>query len=254
MWFLRSGSVVLAFLMMFVPSAAAQVEGSATMDFRTPSELYMVLDGKVSGEEAADMRQMMDTPSDYTQGDGDGQVEQNEVDAIETFFKGIFGEMEDSEATPTGSFTVDGKAPSSFSLVTVDIRDATGSVDSTDALTIHLEFKSMFDVTAGDRHTVRIEADESNESEDDDSSEFGDIGTISLKAPKGYIIDSTTGLPAGGSVSGDKKSISFTEVPKPTGEDIVIVFAKGGGSSPGPALWASLGLLGAVVVLRRRRA
>ncbi len=249
--FARIGSVVLAFLMILVPVAAAESVGSGVIDFKSPSEIVMILDGKIDGEDALQLRQGMDTQSQFTSGNGNGQVEQSEVDTFENFFKGFFSDAEDSDLSPTGSFTVDGKGAKGFELVSLDIRDATGPVDSEEPVTIHIEFKSTFDVVAGARHEVRIVAD--NETDDEEENEeFGNIGTISLKAPKGYIIESTTGLPEGAKVSSDKRSISYDGLPQSTGEDTVIVFTKSGGAAPGPAFLLGLVLLVAIVAFRRR--
>lgn len=250
--FARIGSVVLAFLMIVVPAAAAESVGSGVIDFKSPGEVAMILDGKIDGEDAMQLRQGMDTESQFTSGNGNGQVEQSEVDKFEDFFKGIFSDAEDSDVSPTGSFTVDGKGAKGFELVSLDIRDATGPVDSESPITIHIEFKSTFDVAAGDRHEVRIVADNETQDDEEENDEFGNIGTISLKAPKGYIIESATGLPEGAKVSSDKRSISYDGLPQSTGEDTVIVFVKGGGAAPGPAFLVGLVVLVAIVAFRRR--
>lgn len=252
MQFARIGSCVLAFLMILMPAAAAESVGSGTIDFKSPSEVAMILDGKIDGEDALQLRQGMDSSQGFS-GNDDGTVQQSEVDAFENFFKGFFQDSEDGDVSPTGSFTVDGKGAKGFELISLDIRDATGPADSEDPITIHIEFKSTFDVTAGDRHEVRILAEEDQgDEEESGSDEFGNIGTITLKAPKGYIIESTTGLPAGAKVSSDKRSISYDGLPESTGEDTVIVFVKSGGAAPGPAFLVGLAAIGLLVVLRRR--
>ncbi|HEX9816282.1 MAG TPA: hypothetical protein VGB18_04825 [Candidatus Thermoplasmatota archaeon] len=252
MRFAGIGSVVLASLMILVPAAAAETIGSGTIDFKSPSEVMMILDGKLDGDDALQARELMDADSDFTSGNGDGTVQQEEVDAFENFFKGFFSDAEDSDVSPTGSFTVDGKPAEGFALISLDVRDATGPVDSEDPITMHIEFKSTFPVTAGDRHEVRILAEEGQEEEEEGNEEFGNIGTLTLKAPKGYIIDSATGLPAGAKVSSDKRSISYDGLPQSTGEDTVIVFTKSGGMAPGPAFLIGLIAMVAIVAFRRR--
>ena len=248
------GSCVLAFLLILAPAAAAESVGSGVVDFKSPSEVAMILDGKIDGEDAVEFRQTMDAESPYTSGNGDGTVQQSEVDAFENFFKSFFSDAEDGDVSPTGSFTVDGQGAKGFELVSLDIRDATGSADSDSPITIHIEFKSTFDVTPGDRHEVRILADNQTDGNDDEESdEFGDIGTLTLKAPKGYIIDSASGLPPGAKVSSDKRTITYEGLPESTGQDTVIVFTKSaGGFAPGPAFLVGLAAVALLVVLRRR--
>jgi hypothetical protein len=242
-------TLLAALALTFLPSAAAQTSGSASINFQSPGEVLLVLDGKISGEDASQLRQSMDQPSQFTSGNGDGTVQQSEVDAIEAFFRGLFDEIDEGDVGPTGSITVDGKGPQGFALVDVDIRDATGPVTSESPITIHIEFKSTFNVTAADRHTVRLEGND--DGEEGDSGEFGDIGTVTLKAPKGYVIESAQGLPAGAKVSSDKKSINYDGVPTSNPEDTVIVFARSGGSAAGYGFLFGVGVLIAVVALRR---
>jgi hypothetical protein len=230
---------------MFIPGALAA--NSATIDFKSPSEAVMTLEATISGEQAADMREYMDySGQGGAGGNGDGTVQQNEVDAVETFFKGFF-EQDGEDSSPAGSFTIDDKAPSDFELSEFDIRDATGAVSSTSPITMFMEFTIKFDITAGDRHTVRIEAEEGDDEDNDNPAGDFEIEDATLKAPKGYVIESATGLPEGASVSGDKKSIHYNGLPSSQDEDTVIVFQKSGGGSPGFGF--TLGLLGTVAVV-----
>lgn len=234
--------------------ATATAANTAVVEFRTPGEVVMVIDANVEGESASDMRQFMDSDEQGGfggDGNGDGTVQQSEVDAFEEIFKGFFSMANESEGAPTGSITVDGVPPKEFKLEALEIRDGTGPVTSQDPIQMHIAFLMAFDVQSGDRHTVRIEADE-----DGGENAYGGDFTIaqgSLKAPRGYVIESTTGMPPGASLSDDKKSITFEGIPQAASEDLVIVFTKGGGGIPSLGMVGILAVLVAAALAFRRR-
>src|SRR5687767_9160161 len=142
-------SVLVAFLMGLTLAVGAASASSAVVEFKGPSEAWMIVDAEIKDEDASQMREFMDSESEYggAQGNNDGTVQQNEVDAVEEFFKGFFS-MSDEDDAPTGSMTMDGKAPTDFSLEAFDIRDATGPVTSTETIIMHIEFSTTFDVEA----------------------------------------------------------------------------------------------------------
>lgn len=242
-------SAVLAALVatLLVPTALAEV-GKAEMKFESPSKLVATIEAQITGQQAQEMRQFMDQNEGANE---DGTVQQSEVDALEEFFKSFMDGAEE-EATLGSSMTMDGKEATLADLGTFDFKDATGPVTSTDAITAYMVMSITFPIEAGETHTLHLEAEDPEGGDESEESEWGTISQTVLKAPSGYVIQSSEGLPEDASVSGDKKSVTFDGSPG-SSQNMTVVFAKGGGmGAPSPALVFVVVLLAGVAFLRRR--
>jgi hypothetical protein len=234
----------VALSLAVVPAASASTSGTLVLNFETPSKLVMTFDGTVDGEDAANFRSMMDQSGNH-----DGTVSADEVRAFQESFKGFVNGAGEQSNPTGGAFTMDGKEPKSFTCTVFEVHNAEGPVSSTAAMQWHAVLQSMFELATADTHTLKV--GESNQSHGGSSFDFK---SAVLKAPKGFIISSTTGLPSGATVANDKKSIDFTTSVAPPSGTTTIVFQKQGGFAPGAPALALLAVVGLVVAARRRQA
>lgn len=221
--------------LLLAPVASAEVTGEAVLDFESPAAADMTVDLTIDGEDAQEARLAIDSDSEFGgSGNGDGEVTQDEVDAFEELLKSFFN---NPEATIGSEMTMDGQNASTSNLTAFDIRDATGDVNSTEPLQYHMVMRIEWPVTPGDEHTFVSSGDEDsggNESQEDVS--------LTVRAPDGYTISSTDGLPEGADVSDDE--VTYGAAEGEAAGAITLVFSR----SSGP-LGGAPGLGGVLIVL-----
>lgn len=234
--------VVLAALALVPMTVSAATSGNAVLRFNSPSELIMALDAELTGEDAAELREQLDT---QPQNGGDGQVTAAEVEAAESAFIQLFsmGGQSDNE-----NMMMDEKGSNSLTATKIDIQNAEGPATSTAPVQFDLELKFGFPVTAGGKHVFKT-----NSSSDSFASGVADVVSAKLVAPPGYVIESTANLPEGASVSGNKKEINFGNKLASSAGALSVTFTKGGGGSPGLVAPVVLLALIAGLVLARGR-
>lgn len=229
--------------LLLVPVASAEVAGEALLNFESPAAADIEFDLTISGEDAQETRAAID--SDQAGGNGDGDVSQEEADAFEELLRSSFNRP---GATPASGMTIDGQNASASNLTSFDILDATGDVNSTEPIRYDLVMAIEWPVTPGDEHTF-----ESSGDEDADGESQGDV-SLTIRAPSGYTISSTDGLPDGADVSDDEVTYDAAEG-QATGT-ITVVFSQSSGAFGGaPAVGALLLLVvvfGLVVASRHR--
>lgn len=232
-------ALVATACLLTVPAASAEVTGEAVLDFESPAAADMTVDLTVSGQDAQEARAAIDSDSGFAGGggNGDGEVTQDEVDAFEEFLKSFFN---NPEATVGSEMTMDGQNASSSNLTEFDIRDATGDVNSTEPLQYHMVMRIDWPVTPGDEHTFVSQGD------DDDNAEGPEDVSLTIRAPDGYTITSTEGVPEGADISDDQ--ITYDAAEGQTAETITLVFTQSGGGAFGGAPALGVGLVLLVVV------
>ncbi len=231
-----AGIPLVIAVLLLAPLASAEVTGEATMDFESPAAADMTVELTITGQDAQDARAAIDSDAGFGgSGNGDGQVTQDEVDAFEELLKSFFN---DPEATVGGEMTMDGQNASGSNLTAFDILDATGDVNSTEPMQYHMVMRIEWSVTPGDEHTFVSAGDDGD---GDGGDGMGDV-TLTIRAPDGYRISSTDGLPDGADVSDDE--ITYQGTDDGTTGPITIVFSQGGGAFGGaPALGGAIVLL-----------
>lgn len=229
----------LAALLIVALLPGAHAANSANMSFNA-GFTTMTIDATVdaNGDEARGMRQAMDT-----QGNGDGTVTQNEVDAFVEFMKSL---MAGQASQPMGdNVTLDGKGPKRADVTKLAILGATGPLSVPSVTTMTATMEVLFEPAEGTTHTLRMvgRADPQGSQE---------TAKVSIRAPAGYTIQSHDGIP-GASLSGDKTTLSFTDSASASGSS-TIVFGQGSSKgAPAPGAVAGLVLLAALVLVLRRR-
>ena len=178
--------------MVVVPTVDAKFSGKATMAFNTPGKVDVDMTLSTTGQEAADFRAGIDG-----NGNGDGTVTTDEVDAVEDLMGDSFGE----EEMFGENFTIDGKPPNTEALEDFNIRDAEGSITSTAAVRFEFVIKVEFPVRAGASHDVFISGGEEESDEDMEMTGF------KITLPTGYVVKSGWVPPEGFSVTPDRKRI-----------------------------------------------
>lgn len=219
------------------PASAAVVFNDAHLAFPTVETAYSFFNATATSPESNGFRLFADS-------DRDGQVSEEEADAIEEQFAdqaaGSMNGSEDGDA-----LRYDGKTPTSFEIVEIDSQGLVGPTTSNEPIRLYFVARATYDVDASaETHTLYAPIDE----------EMGNVPTL-LTAPPGFVVSSITGLPgaspggatANGTTSGGEAlNATFAKPPKSEGGSNDNVPAPG-------ALLALLAVAGVALARRQRR-
>jgi len=234
------GAGVWMLLALTNPVGAVMI-GNGTLKFSAPDEAELNFEAELRGQDAADFRESIDQS-----GDGDGTVTNEEVEAFETMFK----EMMDSSGDEGlgEDLTVDGKAASKSTLNRLDVKDATGATTSTSSMTMEMVMLVEFPVTPGDSHQITFKGEEEG------SNDEVVMGKITAEMPPGYYVSAPASMPSGVTLSGDKRTLTFSEDQEDQADLVVTIkkgsVGKGGGA---PSIGVGLALVGLLAVAAHRR-
>lgn len=223
--------MLLAFL---VPGAAGQTVSDRLADLRFAEIVVTVgptdvgIDahgGNLAGATASDLRKCLDKANcpdsrleAASRGNGDGRVEQTEVDALEVnavvglnaaLAFGGSGALADFGRQLRDLVRIDGGGPMNVQIETLDLAGATGSITSTNAIQVRLLVKVTFETADEDRHDVAI----ARAAADIDMAE-----RIVVKPATGWTIEQDSITPesmkarySGGSIQGTQAQMQGTE-------------------------------------------
>lgn len=237
---MKQARLLLVSLVAVTLAPLASGDGAtSTLSFASPASMTLRGNANYTGDAAADIRDQIDSS-----GFRNGVVTAAEVASFEAETKEDY-EKGGLEEIMGRNLTLDDWAPSAYHTKVLDYQNAEGPSNSTSPLTFELVLEATFDVNAGKRHVLVLRTEEDPEGASPPS-------TTVIVAPHGYTIDSTTGLPPSGKVSGDKKQVSFSQAGG-EGSEIGIVFARPKDSGlPGVSL-VSVGVAVGLAVLGTRR-
>jgi len=196
--------LIMAFVLICVLTPINVIaEGeSVTETFSSISEVTAVATITLSGEDASDYRFGID----YAYGDGNEEVTSSEVDAFEDAME---EEMKADEENC--DYPLDGNR-GTYTNIIISVSGATGSVDTTDEITIEGQTKIAFSSIdkEADSHSYKVFMDEDEAGVD-----------YKLTVPSGYKIESVKGITDPVKSNGDR-----TVEGKSTSENIEVNIVK----------------------------
>lgn len=189
-----------------VPSATAAGSTSILALQAGYAQATLHLEGTVTGADASSIRAAIDDK--HSGGDGDGIVRNDEVNAFLATYRAVF-QAKAASGILGGNLTLDGKPPTRADLATLQMRGAEGPVNGTQPIVTVMDLRIALQPANTTTHTLVSRAVAST-----------NPATMTVTAPPGQLLLSTTGLPEDARKSADGQSITFTA----TGGERTFVF------------------------------
>lgn len=225
---------VLLVAVLLLPAAQGSVSVSITFSGLDMATIHS--DSPIAGDNATALRQNADR-----EGDRDGIVTATEAQAFNVRLRTVTGDKL-TEGLKGGFITLDGRVPTTVRLDRLEVTGLAGAVTSAQAMSEVWDVAASFEPATGNDHTLLLKGGQRADAPP---------VAMTITAPLGYAIASTTGLPADAHLDAANAGVSFTQVP--TASDTTVVFSKAtAAASPAPTAIIVAGVMLCAALVRRR--